>query len=77
MKNIYAVLQGTKYEGYSVRGVYADADAAEVAAAALVAEENQDGSSYERLGDDVAIWESADRGAYYIEVAEWPFGRAF
>ena len=75
MKNIYAVLQGTKYEGYSVRGVYADADAAEVAAAALVAEENQDGSSYERLGDDVAVWES--EGGYYVEVAEWPLGRAF
>lgn len=76
MKNIYAVLQGTKYEGYSVRGVYADADAAEVAAVMLVAEENQDGSSYERLGDDVAVWESAG-GDYYVEVAEWPFGRAF
>jgi hypothetical protein len=76
MKNIYAVLQGTKYEGYSVRGVYADATAAEVAAAVLVAEENQDGSSYERLGDDVAVWESSG-GDYYVEVAEWPFDRAF
>jgi hypothetical protein len=75
MKNIYAVLQGAKYEGCSVRGVYADPDAAEVAAAALVAEENQDGGSYERLGDDVAVWESS--GGYYVEVAEWPFGRAF
>jgi len=76
MKSIYAVLQGTKYEGYSVRGVYANEDAAEVAAEALVAEENQDGGSYERLGDDVAVWVSSG-GDYYIEVAEWPLGRAF
>ena len=73
-KNIHVIVEGVRYEGYIVRGIYLSEEAAEAAASSHVASQNADGCYYERMGDDVLIWRDGDS---YVEVMEYPLGKLF
>jgi len=73
-KRIHVILEGVRYDGYSIRGIYLSEEAAEAAAEAHVAARNADDCSYERMGDDVLIWSDGDS---YVEVVEYPLGKLF
>ena len=74
-KHIFVILEGVRYDGYSIRGIYLDEESALAAAEAHVAAQNADDCSYERMGDDVLIW--TDAGDGYVEVVEYPLGKLF
>ena len=73
-KNIHVILEGVRYDGYSIRGIYLSEEAAEAAASAHVAAQNADDCHYERMGDDCLIWTDGDS---FIEVMEYPVGKLF
>lgn len=73
-KNIHVILEGVRYDSYSIRGIYLDEATALAAAEAHVATQNRDDCAYERMGDDVLIWTDGDS---YVEVAEYPLGKLF
>jgi hypothetical protein len=73
-KHIHVILEGVRYDSYSIRGIYLDEATALAAAEAHVAARNADDCAYERMGDDVLIWTD---GGSYVEVAKYPLNKLF